>query len=200
MKASDNSQKIQIHLVIHQQDEDLHIDFPFDKMTDNIDDIVNELVDTLKMTEGEKVSIKNMIETQIYKSAPSSLNGSVFEPIGSIDPFVQPTTPSAPLISPVVAPTQEDSEEEDIQDLEYRYLLEQQRHELQNLLQRQLSEKRELAQRIAAETSFSSRSKRPTSPPPSSPPPSTNPNSPPSPSQSTSTSTSQETCDDLIVF
>lgn len=111
-----------VHLIIHQAEEDLHIDFPFDKMNDDIEVVVSELVETLGMTEADKPRIRGMIESQINPQL-------TFEPIGGAK--------------------DDSSDDEFLQtDAQYKALLEQQKHEMQNLIARQLQEKRELALRI----------------------------------------------------
>lgn len=122
---SEFSNVVTVHLVIHQQEEDLHIDFPFNKLEDDIDTVVAELIETLGMTEADKPRVKGMIEAQI--NTPLS-----FEPINNND-----------LMGG------DDSSDDGLQnDPQYKALLEQQRHEMQALVARQLQEKRELAARI----------------------------------------------------
>ena len=57
--------QINIHLTIHKSQEDVHVDFLFDMETENIDEVVSALVETLKLTEGDKESIKGLMVEQI---------------------------------------------------------------------------------------------------------------------------------------
>ena len=117
---------VQVHLVIHQQQEDLRISFPFDKQTDDIDSVVTDLIQTLGMTETDRSRLKPMVEAQIT-NAPST-----FEPIAGGEQ----------------TNAEESSDDEAINDPQYRSLLEYQKREMQTLLARQFNEKRELALRI----------------------------------------------------
>jgi hypothetical protein len=132
---------VEVHLVIHQMNEDLSVDFPFNKQTDDLDVIVGDLVDTLGMAESEKPRFRELIENQIFGANSGSGQPGAFEPIGG----------------------DYQSDDGDITDPEYRLLLEEQRQQMEALLGQQFEERRELAARLRASPgSFP--------PPPSSPP------------------------------
>lgn len=128
---------VQVHLVVHQQNEDLKIDFNFNKLNDDIDSIVTELIETLGMTEEDRGTIKSLIEQQINPPPKQGQpnHDTYFEPIAENPPSDQ---------------SDDSSDDADITDPEYKSLLEKQRRDMQNLLSRQLSERRELAQQIQA--------------------------------------------------
>ncbi|OHT10974.1 hypothetical protein TRFO_19557 [Tritrichomonas foetus] len=71
-KDDTHSDIIQIHLTIHQQDDDLRVDFPFDKVNDDVDQIVIELIQTLNMNDSDRDTIKNMIEAEINRGSTSN--------------------------------------------------------------------------------------------------------------------------------
>lgn len=129
---------VPIHIVVHQQNDDLKIDFDFNKKDDNIDTVVSELIETLGMTESDKENIKALIEQQINhpKQKSNQRSDTFFEPIGF------DTLPSNQ--------SDDTSDDSDITDPDYRSLKEQQKREMDALLAQHLSEKRELAQRIQA--------------------------------------------------
>lgn len=131
---------VQVHLVIHQQNEDLKIEFEFNKKEDDIDTVVSELIETLGMTESDKEMIKGLIEQQI--NPPQKPNSNTHT-----DPYFEPIN-----IENQQSDSDDTSDDSDITDPDYRSLLEQQKREMDALLATHLSERRELAQRIQAET------------------------------------------------
>ena len=125
---------VQVHITIHQQDYNLNIDFPVDRINDDIDQIADELVERLGMSDLDKKSIKEMIEAELNKS--NNINN--FEPIeNQIDSNDQ-------LFN------EESSDDSDISDPEYTILLEQQKKDMSMLLEKHINEKRELAKQIAS--------------------------------------------------
>jgi len=130
--------QVEIHLVIHFGPDDLHVDFPFDTQTDNIDDVVSELVSQLSQQNGEPFpaeaipQIKQNIESQISKST-----ANVSSSPSNVEPILTPST-SLHLL-------QSDSSDDDIDDPEYKSLIAQQEQEMQALLAHHLQEKKKLA-------------------------------------------------------
>ena len=133
------SNVVQVHLVIHHENEDLKIEFEFNKLEDNIDTVVSELIQTLGMTESDKEMIKSLIEQQINPK-PNSVTHTepYFEPINNENQQSDQSDYS--------------SDDSDITDPDYRNLIEQQKQEMNALLEKHLSERKELAQKIQAET------------------------------------------------
>ena len=130
--------QIEIHLVIHFGQDDLHVDFPFDTQNDNIDDVVSELVSQLSQQSGEPLppeaipQIKQNIENQIPKSST-----------------VTPSSPVEPIQNQTVSNrTETESSDDDINDPEYETLLLQQKQEMQKLLADHLEERKKLAAQI----------------------------------------------------
>lgn len=57
--------QVKIHLTIHKASEDINVDFGFDVLHDNIDEVVGDLVKTLQLTDQDEAKIKEMIRKQI---------------------------------------------------------------------------------------------------------------------------------------
>lgn len=123
------SGRIQIHLTIHQEGEDVRIDFPFDIHNDSINQVVAELNEQCNFTPEEIIDLKQMIEAQIQKktSAAKSIrnSGNAFEPIQITE--------------------EKNSDDEFMDDPEYAALIEQQKKELAALQERHLKEQQELS-------------------------------------------------------
>lgn len=126
---------VQVAIVIQQPDEEVRIEFPFDKERDDIDAVVADLVDTLHMTEADKPSVKAMIEAELYNTQPAGR--SKFEPIATD-----------------AAAGDDSSDDCDVNDPRYRAILEKQRQEMHRLLSRHLTEKRDLAKRVEREAAI----------------------------------------------
>ncbi|KAK8882000.1 hypothetical protein M9Y10_044639 [Tritrichomonas musculus] len=132
-----NNNIVQVHLVVHQKNEDIKIDFDFNKLEDNIDTVVSELIETLGMTESDKEMIKASIEQQINPPKPNSVTHT--------DPYFEPICENQPSDQ-----SDDTSDDADISDPDYRSLIEQQKRDMDALLANHLNERRELAQRIQA--------------------------------------------------
>ncbi|OHT01498.1 hypothetical protein TRFO_31640 [Tritrichomonas foetus] len=197
-----NSNEVQVHLVVHQQNEDLKIDFSFDKINDDIDSVVSELIETLGMTESDKGMIKASIEAQI-NSVPKANPSTSFSGNEKADQYFEPILENQPADQ-----SDEDSDDSDITDPEYRALVEQQNRDMQSLLAHHLSERKELAQRIQASLQHQQHQPAPNSLQPNPPLQIVTNQSHPhqAPSQSAippiNPPSSQQSllCDDLIVF
>lgn len=118
--------QVQIHLTIHQSDEDLHVDFPFDTETDSIQEVVAELVTECKLTENETAALTQLIQEQINKTAGTSIGAH----------FNRNQHESV------------DSDNEEIDDQEYKDLMAKQKRELEELDAKHQKEQRELALRL----------------------------------------------------
>jgi hypothetical protein len=130
---------VEIHLVIHQGNEELTVDFSFNKQKDDVDLVVSDLLETFGMAPSEKPRFHELIERQIAGSPnPPSAPGA-FEPIPS---------PDAALVG-----DDYQSDDGDITDAEYRALLEEQRQEMDALVAQHLEERRELAARLKSASS-----------------------------------------------
>lgn len=127
MEQQEQIHQVQIHLTIHQADDDLHVDFPFDTETDDINEVVAELVTECKLTANETSALTQMIQEQIEKTAGNN--------IGAHFNRNQP---------------QIDSDTEDIDDNDYRNLIEKQQKELKLLEERHQKELKELTLRLQA--------------------------------------------------
>jgi hypothetical protein len=183
---------VEVHLVIHQENEDLSVDFAFNKQTDNVDSVVGDLVVALGVAESEKTRFRDLIERQIFgPPRPSSPpNGTSFEPISG---YANGHTPTGDDYQ---------SDDGDINDAEYRLLLEDQRQQMDALLAQQVEERRELIARLR-----SGEASPPINPPSSQDdvvlwPPTMLPDiaNPVVPPRIDRPSLGTETCDDLIVF
>ena len=124
-----DSNQIQIHLVIHIQNEDLQVDFPFEPGVDNIDEVVEEL------DPDKKAPIKSAIEYQISQQQIRTSH-NLFEPI---DPHFRPAKPN-----------NEQSSDDDMVEREYSELLQIQKTQLDQLFARHQRERKALAESIAA--------------------------------------------------
>jgi hypothetical protein len=119
---------VQIHLVLHEQNEELSVDFPFNRFTDDMDHVVADLVETLGMAEREHLQIRALIEAQVFGQSPTTSHG--------ITPFFEPIDP----------PEEYHSDDDDcISDPEYFDLLSRQRAEIDQLKAEQIRERRKLA-------------------------------------------------------
>jgi hypothetical protein len=127
---------VEVHLLIRQANEDLTVDFPFNKQTDDLDVVVGDLLDTLGMPESEKPRFRELIENQIYGSSGTASQPGAFEPIG------------ADANGPSAFADDYQSDDADITDSEYRLLLEEQRQQMEALLSQHAEERRELAARL----------------------------------------------------
>ena len=166
---------VQIHLTIHQDNSDLRIDFPFDTLKDDINQVVAELVETCKLTDEESQELKSIIKTQIASTMNTSQqintqssNTSSLSNIPQQAAQMQQSSNQsqnqsldfgtsssfAPLDQ---APQQQfgnsffnsDSDDEDVRDdPEYQSLLNQQREELRMIEQRHQSEQKDLIVKI----------------------------------------------------
>ena len=134
--SSSSSSVVQVHLIIHQPNENLRIDFPFDTIHDNIDNVVSELIETLGLTESDKGTIKNLIEQQINPHQKASA-----KILSDFEPIKLPNEQANDAYN-------DSSDDSDIKDEEYTALLEHQQQEMRQLLQKHYEERKELAQRV----------------------------------------------------
>jgi len=128
---------VQIHLTIHQDGEDIRVDFDFDTEKDNIDDVVGELVNTCNLTQEDSIELKQMIQQQINKKTQShTVTNSPFEPLSVFEDL-----------------NESDSDVRD--DPEYRSLLNSQKSELEALEAQHMKEQEELSNKLQKEQSQS---------------------------------------------
>ena len=165
--------EVQIHLTIHQEGADLKIDFPFNTQTDDINQVVAELVETCKLTQDESVELKQMIQKQIantlgsaQSSATSSQKGLQrvnSPPNGIIQPTPAPQQNSdfstlsnfVPVDNPIQNSQFSDSDDADVaNDPEYKALLNQQRNELMTVERRHEAERKDLIAKLQRGASF----------------------------------------------
>ena len=123
--SPERSSVVKVHLVLNQGGDTLKIEFPFDKQTDDIDAVVNDLIQTIGRTEADRADIRRQVQEQL----------------------MNPTSEFEPIVSEA-ANTDESSDDEVCKLPQYRELLARQRRDMTLLLQRHLEEKRELAMRI----------------------------------------------------
>ncbi|OHT16138.1 hypothetical protein TRFO_13468 [Tritrichomonas foetus] len=126
---TDEIQKVQIHLTVHQENDDIHIDFDFDTKNDDLDGVVNELIKTLGLSQAEAKEIKGMVVEQIEKTKQKA--------------FQKPET--APPIDTIPY----DSDDEEIDDPEYLALLDQQKRQIAEMDARHLKEQQMLIQKLS---------------------------------------------------
>ena len=153
-----NNSKIQVHLTVHQDTEDIHIDFQFDPENDSIDQVVNELKTNLNLTEEEFNEIKVVIQQQIDKTTNNASQNiqqqrnpqqSQFEPIQST---LEPIPPTVEPVQSTFEPLPEsdlidDSSDDDfINDPEYQSLLQKQKEEIRMLEEKHRREQLQLTQ------------------------------------------------------
>ena len=139
--------KVQIHLKICQDNETIHVEFPFDTEEDNIDQVVEELIANCKLTEEESEQIKQKIQEQIDLTK----NGS-FQKIPNLQNQMEPIeTTIEPLPSnfepiPDVEEELESSDGDVMSDPEYQKLLQKQKEEILQLEEKHRLEKLHLTQ------------------------------------------------------
>lgn len=130
---------VQMHITVHRVGEDINIDFPFDTETDNIDQVVGELIENLNLTSEESDEIKAIIRDQVAKTRG--------EPI--ISPMPKTTNEPIPnAFDPLSIDDaiNEYSDDDVIDDPEYKALLEAQRAEIEALEKKHEKEKRNLCE------------------------------------------------------
>lgn len=125
--------QVHINLVIHTEEDDVHISFNFDTQKDNVDQIVKELITEIGLTPDEGIELKRAIENQLKVALGTGSLSSDFDSIAKSrqNSFI------------------DESDDADVQnDREYQALLEQQRRQLSELEIRQTNEQKELIAKL----------------------------------------------------
>ncbi|KAK8871020.1 hypothetical protein M9Y10_008933 [Tritrichomonas musculus] len=158
-----NPNAVQIHLNFQQNNDQLHVDFQFDTVKDDLDSVVNDLISTLGIAPEQTPMVKQLISEQIRQaiaksqeeySSSETMSGSEYNPNS---PSESPLNSAANLNakpgtnSSQINPDDDDTDEI-LNDPEYIQLLQKQQKELQEMEARHESEQRNLAQKLTTKT------------------------------------------------
>ena len=158
-----NPNTVEIHLNFQTNNDQLHVDFQFDTVKDDLDSVVNDLISTLGISPDQTPMVKQLISNQICQEIAKAQEEYSSETMSESE--YNPNSPTeSPLNSAINlngAPKQGTSEsqiipndDDDIilNDPEYIQLLQKQQKELQDMEARHLSEQKTLAQKLTTKT------------------------------------------------
>lgn len=158
-----NPNIVEIRLNFHQNDNDLHVDFPFDTEKDDLESVVNDLITTLGCEPEEKSKIKQLISEQINKAFANDEDSSTENMSGNDYNQNSPTESPQNSVSNLNVrsnqgagtpqiDTDDDDDDEFLNYPEYIQLLQKQEKELQELRAKHTSEQLALAQKLTRGT------------------------------------------------
>lgn len=119
-------QHVDINLIIHRDNDNIKIGFPFDVNNDNVDKIVSELSEALRLRENESIQVKEAFEEQLKHAIErmNSENGQMFDLYSS--------------------DLSDSMDEEVFSDPEYQDLLRRQREEIDALEENHVNSQRDM--------------------------------------------------------
>jgi hypothetical protein len=118
---------VQIHLLLREQNEEVSVDFPFNRLTDDMGRVVTDLIEVLGMAESETSQIRALVEAQVFGQSSAASNGNT--------PFFEPIDPP---------------DDDCINDPRYFDLLLRQRAEIDQLKAKHIRERRKLSAELNA--------------------------------------------------
>ena len=120
---------VDIHLVIHREGENINVDFVFDKNSDSIDQVVEELTESCHLSEREQQQMQEEIMQQIMATQKTTITSSNSEEPQVISPTLEPMYDDL-----------SDSDDEYMNDPEYMALLKAQEKERKALEEKHRNE------------------------------------------------------------